>query len=205
MTTFKGFDVLEITPSRMPGREDSLSSGFQLLDNKTGKRAADIRDPDGAISTPFVWFAEGREEIFALRAFLAARKGRAVPVWVPTYDADLVLGLDANPGGLEIRTLFSGYTRHLFPHASRRSLQIFNRATGSRDYLRVDGSTDNGDGTEDLALESAIVNGAPISSAVVSILLLCRLESDRSSIVHHTPELATATLRFRELTKEIPA
>ncbi len=92
--TYLGYDVLALNYNRLGPFQEQLRRKFVLLDSRTGKRVADEQAPAPAPSRPFTWTALGRAEIAAMRAFLDARVGRAVPFWLPSFQWDLSLAED---------------------------------------------------------------------------------------------------------------
>ncbi len=92
--SYLGHDVLELNYNRIGAFEERLRRKFVLLSSKTGRRIADEQAPAPAASRPFTWTAIGRDEITAMRNFIDARKGRAVPFWLPSFQWDLALAED---------------------------------------------------------------------------------------------------------------
>lgn len=203
---YLGFDVLETAPNR---REDVEGAGETLvdwLDNPTGVFAGSARAAAPRLSRSFLFWLEGRGAIREFRAWLDARKGRAVPTWVPTWQQDLSLASDLGAADTEMVIRECGYTTDLFSSPARRHL-AFVSPGGAIACREITDSVDNGDGTETLTLASAVgsafLAGGP-GAGLVSFLTLCRLESDAAEIHYLTPTLAECALRFVEIPDEVP-
>lgn len=203
--SWQGFDVLSIEPSREGAIEERIQRRFALLDTKTGKRAADEFSAVPAPVRPFVWIAFGREEIANLRAFLAARKGSAVPFWLPSYQADLSLAEDVLKDAAIATIRRVRFHDLLFPGAAgRRHLAFYGIGTGLT-FHKVLEADDPGDGiTESLTIDPVAPRLYPAASTVISFLKLCRLENDEVSIEYPSTEVARAEIRAREIPLEAP-
>lgn len=205
MTTYKGFDILDMThPNRDGTGNVSYNRMANLLDNKTGKRSVD--DAAG-VSLPqhsFSWFAGSRTDIVKLKAFLAARIGRAIPFWVPTYNRDLVLVGDITGGTQSFQVRDTGYVKYLYSYLSRKYL-VFIATDGTFVIRKVTSAINNGDGTETLVVDAIFGATIPAASTLVSFFVLCRLNDDDVQITWHHRSLAEAALSFVEIPKETPA
>jgi hypothetical protein len=108
---YEGFPVLTTQPE------------FITDPNMTYERQVDVLDND--ISLP-VWsdkagrsfstveigrYIRGRAEYQKFLRFIRVLRGRAVPIWVPTFAEDLVLTADVPAGRTRIDVQFIGYTR----------------------------------------------------------------------------------------------
>lgn len=203
MTTYEGFDVFEDEPCREI-RDDDFGRSMVRLDGGTGRIKYEIRDSEPMIVRPLRWVATSRAEIAALRAFLDARKGRAVPFWMPTWDADLVLAADITPAATNIIIKSCGYTQHLFPHPARRRLAIMV-SPGVYAYRKVLAAVNNGDGTETLTIDSILGVSPARDQTILSYLTLRRLHDDENEIMWRTAGVAECTLRTVEIPTEVPA
>jgi hypothetical protein len=140
-------------------------------------------------------------------AFLEARKGRAVPFWLPSYQWDLTLAVDLLTAGSNASIDWVRYTQQYFgTTGARRHLAIWPHGLpGSMDYYLVEDADDPGtEVTESLTINPGAVQDYPVASTVLSFLKLGRLEDDRVEIEYYDTETAQATIKFRELPLEAP-
>jgi hypothetical protein len=173
------------------------------VENPTGRREYDDFSQAPHPVRSFVWTAPDRAACVRLREFLDRRRGRTVPVWVPTYTWDLALAEDSSGGSTSITIRRAGYGQRLWPFTSRRRLALF---TGGLPMIlrTVSGVVANGT-TETLSLDTP--PGAPLlaESARICFLVLCRLDRDLTTITWHGTDCCEAQLAFRELPNEVPA
>jgi len=185
--SYLGFDVLELNYNRVGAFEERLRRKFVLLNSKTGRSVTDDQAPAPAPSRPFTWTAIGRAEITAMRDFLDARQGRAVPFWLPSFQWDLVLSEDVPQNQSSVTISWVRYKQQMWG-----TCQI-TTATDPANYL-----------TETLTLDPVAIRDYPRGKTVLSFLKFCRLEDDRVEISYPSPQVAEATIRVRELPLEAP-
>lgn len=206
MTTYLGFDVLDQVPHNRTGSiDDTYDRGFTVLDNETGLRDVDVPSKAPAPRRPFLWTCFTRAEAAVLRAFIHARRGRAIPFWLPTYQQDLRLASDVSNGATGIVVKWIGYAQHLFPGGGWRRHVAFYDSRRQFTFRKITAATDPGGyATESLALSSPAPQAFPAATTIVSFLRLCRLEEDAVSFEWrgHTCE---ATIALREIPLEAPA
>jgi len=205
--TYLDYDVLELNYNRIAGIEERLRRKFVLLDPKTGKRTPDEQAPAPAGVRPFTWTAIGRPEITVMREFLAARKGRAVPFWLPSYQWDLELSEDALEDQSILSIRWVRYTQQMFgTTGARRHIAIWTLGDDtSMDYYRIDDADDPLNyTTESITIDPVAVRDYPKETTVISFLKLCRLDSDRVGISYPNDRVADATIMCRELPLEAP-
>lgn len=204
--TYLGYDVLELNYNRVGGIEERLSRKFVLLDPKTGKRVADEQSPSPAAARPFTWTAFGRAEIAAMRQFLEARKGRAVPFWLPSFQWDLSLTEDLPETSAIATVQYVRYVQQMWgTTGARRHIALWTIGEGGMDYYRISNASDPANYvTESLTLDPVAVRDYLLETTVISFLKLCRMDSDRVTIEYPSGRVAEATMPVRELPMEAP-
>lgn len=204
--TYLGYNVLVLNYNRLGSFEERFRRKFVLLDPKTGKRVSDEQAPAPAASRPFTWTALGRAEIAAMRAFLDARVGRAVPFWLPSFQWDLALTEDVLQNQAIVTIRWVRYGQQMWgTTGARRHVALWSLGVGAMDLYRIAGATDPADYlTETLTLDPVAVRAYPKATTVVSFLKLCRLEDDRVEISYPSGSVAEATIHLRELPLEAP-
>lgn len=202
VTVYKGFDVLEVEPS-FDAPSTKWERDLDRLDPVYGK--VDVKDRSGLpVVSPmaFRWVMQTRAEIQTYRDFIAARRGCAVPVWVPSWRQDFVLATAISLGATALPVLRIAYTKYSFPIAARRFLAVI-MADRTMYYRKVLTATDSG-ATEALNIDSGLPVQVP-ASATISQLALCRLADDTPELLWQSRDVAEVTLNFTELPLEVPA
>ena len=201
--TYRGFDVLEVEPNWRDGLESTYRRSWLRFDPGTGKVRVDDRTGITALDNSFAWFMADRAAVAEFRAFVAARKGAAVPFWFPSWRSDLQLRTDAASTDTTLTIDAIGYTKYLFPQRSRRFVAFI--LSDSKIYREIVNANDPGDGvSETITIDSAPGVALPAASTLICFLFLCRLESDEVKITWHTSSVAEASLAFREIPREVP-
>jgi len=199
-----GFDVLGIQPNMTDKRVMRYERTIRQVDSKIGGVKTFDRSGVAVSKTKgFRWTMHGREEIAAFRAFFAARLGRCVPFWAPTWQHDLLLDAPISATDTEIVIRDSGYVKYQYNQPARRYL-CFIRLDGSgqKHYRKVVGVTE-GVKTETLNIDSALGVGIAPNMCMVSFLHLVRLVDDKVELTWFTREAAEANIEFIELPGEV--
>ena len=204
--SYLGYDVLELNYNRVGAFEERLRRKFVLLSSKTGRRVTDEQAPAPAASRPFTWTAIGRDEITAMRTFLDARRGRAVPFWLPSFQWDLALAEDVSQNQSGATIWWVRYKQQMWgTTGARRHLAIWSLGDGTMEYCKITGAIDVANyQTETLTLDPVAQREYGRSGTVLSFLKFCRLDEDRIEISYPSPQVAEATIRVRELPLEAP-
>lgn len=203
-TTYRGFDVVEIEPDRGSGTPDEIQRKVFVMDSTTGARTAVAADPAPTDVRTFRWLAFNRTEAKDLRDFLDARKGRAIPCWIPAWEEDMTLAADQSPGATSFPVLFMQYTALMFPNTNARRHLAIRVPGGTFYYRKVSGAVDNGNGTETVTIESAIPVAMPANGTLICFLHFARLDDDVNEI-EWVGQYAECEVPVRDLPTEVPA
>lgn len=197
--TYRGFGVL-VSP---PDEEDALTNGYdrmlEELDNSTG--IPYMRDTAG-IAFPkqkYAWTLRGRDEHKAFRNMLYTLRGRAVPIWLPTFYQDFILAESTPATNSFLIVENVGFTALGGAWANRQDICI-ELTDGTRLFRRITSSSVAADGNEIIAVDAPFVSGLDIDAVLrVSFMTLCRLDQDQVEIVHRTDSagVALANTTFR--------
>jgi len=204
MTTFAGFDVLTVQPIKVSDASDAFDRQTALVANATGRWRVEPHSPIPQVTRSFLWRLRSRADITALEAFLAARQGRAVPCWVPSWRAAFtVLARDAGTW-VPLRVQGTNYADEaIWQRPGRRHWAVIS-PTGTMvgPYDTYD-AVNNGDGTQTITL---ITNDALPSLVgwMMCPVFLARLASDTVSVLWERPDVGTATLPFVDLPPDTP-
>jgi len=199
-----GYDVLEIQPNASENRSMVYDRTIRKVDFNTGRFKTFDRSGTAISKTKgFLWTMHGRAEIAAFRSFMARRKGRLVPFWVPTWQHDLELALPVSAADTTITVRKTGYVQYQFDNPARRYL-CFIRLDGSgqKHYRKVTGVVEK-TSTEILTLDSPTGVNINPGMCIVSFLNLVRLAGDSVELRWITSEVAESNLEFTELPGEV--
>lgn len=142
-----------------------------------------------------------------MREFLDARKGRAVPFWLPSYQWDLSLAEDAIEDEAILTVNWVRYTEQMYgTTGARRHIAMWALGQIGMEYYKITDATDPGDDiTESITITPIADRDYPAASTVISFLKYCRLENDLIEISYPDGQHAQATIMVRELPLEAPA
>lgn len=196
---YRGYDTL----LRHPNRVEDVSIDYQrlvdVLDVDTGTPAV-IDIPNRAfIVRHFQFLVPDRADLTAMRGWLAARAGRQVPFWVPTWERGLEV---AQPFALDATAVLvqaRGFATYYHDMPGRQDVAfLHNNGTW---YLRRITAFEFVDGTvERMRIDAALgVACAPADFQIVCFLELARLESDAVEIFFETDRFARVALPLRSI------
>ncbi|MGH9746527.1 MAG: hypothetical protein ACRD59_10525 [Candidatus Acidiferrales bacterium] len=204
-TQFKGFDVLEMAPNwAQAPLKRSYRRSMVTIDPKVGPIEVIDKGGSALVGQEFPWWLDTHPNITAFRAFILRRFGQLSPFWIPTWDQDLVLFQDVLSTDTGIRIKSEFYTRFFFPTPARRFIAFIPIDGSGNVYRKITDSQDNGDGTENLTLESATGKNFGKGTTMISFLTLARLASDSTAIKWDSAEHAEAILSLQEVPRELP-
>jgi hypothetical protein len=204
LTSFKGFDVLEIGPNWESDLKRTYSRSLVILDPKIGPISSVDKGGTPLVGQEFPWWLQDHAAVTKFRAFLLARFGQLRPFWIPTWDQDLVLHQDVGSADTGILIDSEFYTRFFFPSKARQYIAFIPTDGSGNVYRKITNAVDNGNGTELLTLESPTAKAFSKSQTQISFLTLARLASDDSEIEWVNNDLAQANLQFQEVPREVP-
>ena len=209
-TVYQGYDVLELPTDGSTGQEDQPERRFYLTDAATGKRVVD--DPEAVSSgvLTYSWVCTTLAEIADLKTFLDARRGRAIPFWLPTFKHHLTLNGDHNSAHAFIDVKTFGYAANMWPSTGARRHLLFRSRAGVLFYRKATSAVNNQNGTESVYLDATLGQSVTVADWMVGFLRLCRLDEDLTKLEHLRggagggDRYMRALLRIRELPKEAP-
>lgn len=205
-TQYKGFDVLEVAPNWADAPlKRSYKRSLVTIDPKIGPIEVIDKGGSAIVGQEFPWWIDGHSNITTYRAFMLRRFGRLTPFWIPTWDQDLVLFQDVLSTDTGIRIFSEFYSRFFFPTPSRRFIAFIPIDGSGNVYRKITAAADNGDGTENLVLDSTTGKNFAKGATMISFLTLARLESDSNVIKWDSTEHAESILSLVELPREIPS
>lgn len=184
-TQYRGHPVLTIRPDFGEDGEIGYSRLLSTVDNGTAMPVVtDIAGvPQRTVRS--VWELWGRAEQAAFRSLLYGLRGRAQPLWVPSWQQDFRLVLPATASATFITVEWAGYSLFGAQQPNRRDIAI-HLVDGTILYRRITASVDLG-GTERLTLDAPLSRAiAPAQVRAISFMVLCTQASDQVDIEHIT-------------------
>ena len=205
LTQYKGIDVLEISPNWEADLNRVYKRSMVTIDPKVGPVTVVDKGGSAIVGQEFPWFLNGHASITTFRAFILRRFGQLNSFWIPTWDQDLLLAVDVGAADTSIVIQSEFYSRLFFPNPARRFVAFIPMDGSSNVYRKIASSTDNGNGTETLVLDTPTGKAFAAAKTMVSFLTLARLASDHTQIEWKSADLAQANLHLEELPRELPA
>ncbi len=207
LTQYLGLDLLDIGLDVTDRPADRYGARIEVLGSPFGARFYDFRAPAPRWNRTIRWRTFSRDEALDLKNFLDARKGRLVPFWLPSGEADLTPSYNWGAGGAtQGRISKVGYADSVYPLGNvRRHLRILSRdsAWPGAFYRKVTSAV-SFDADEDVIgwdpLEPVPAGHRPF----LSYLRLMRLESDVNRIEWTGTANALCDLPLVELPREYP-
>lgn len=193
----RGHPVLELKPDWSGDFSLELQRKLAEIDYGTGLRAYDDESGLPGVLQRMRWTLTTREELDAFRKLLYALRGKAVSVWVPTWEDDLIPVAVIGDTAQAIDVEWTAYTLQLEVDPGRRDLRI-ELVDGSVFYRRVLGSLEISSEVERLQIDQALgVTVLPGSVAKISFMALCRNDSDATELAYWTGDVAESAGIFR--------
>ena len=204
-TYYRGHDLLTEMPNDSTGdRDEGETIASDVVDSTVGQVAITRAWAGPVLTRPHTFTLTTRYEVNDFLWWCALRRGQYKPLWVPTWRRDFTLSVAAGASDTDLIVEDTGYTESQFPDESRRHLAVIISGGGTRTVYarRITDAVDNGDGTETLTLESAV--GVAVDQyAVLSFLVLARLDADDIPIEWFHLGAAEASVRFVEIPREV--
>lgn len=203
-TLYRGHDLLTEAPQGNPVRDQQESMPTEVVGGDVGQWAASWPISTPEMDFPFSIVLETRARVSDWLLWLAYRRGRYAPFWMPTWRRDFSLTVAADASATELIVSDTGYVESGFLTEARRHLAVIVAGGGAFTVYprRISDATDNGDGTETLTIDTAL--GVALDAHVVlSFLVLARLDDDSSTLHWHHPNLAVAEVRAVELPRQM--
>ncbi len=206
MITYKGFEVMDLRPTRDGAAAEKFLREMTILNSGTGHMAIEGHSPAPAPARSFRLPMFSRYQVTLLRAFLDRCHGRDTPFWMPSYQRDLSMTADLASGAAALTVKWFDYTAQMFPQSlARRHLVLYDPTLNFSCY-KVTAATDPGSKTtETLTLSPNAERAFPAGSTLVSFLKFCRLDTDLVPIGWWNGSVSEATLTVRELPNEVPS
>lgn len=144
------------------------------------------------------WVLDGQADHKRFYSLMSLLRGRAVPVWVPTWMDDMRLTAAVSSASTSIQIARCGYFAAGGPRPEREDIMI-ETLDGQRFYRRITGAV-AGATTEVIQLDSALgVSITPMQVIRICFISLMRLDHDSIEVNHitDTDGASEVSLTFR--------
>lgn len=192
------FYVMTMEPDYSKKMSKEYERNFVEIDNKTStpERRDDAQRP--FTLQQYSWSIVGRAQHRDFGRMLQALRGRAQPMWVPTFMDDFILADDITGGWSLLVVKRCGFTLAGGPRPDRQDIMI-ETVSGTRYYRRILSSEILGD-NEGLTLDESMPVAHPMEDILrISFIALMRLNHDTVTIEHEvdTIGISDALVTFR--------
>lgn len=202
---YRGHLILDVRPSEPNDPTSSYGHLVQTVDYGTSLPV--VHDLPGLAlrAQQSYWQLHGRARHTWFRSLLYTLDGRRVPIWVPSFAADLQPAYTVAGDSAVLSVEWAAYTQFGFNKPNRKDVRI-ELDDGTVFYRRINAATIAGD-TETLTLDSALSSSsiAPERVRQVSFMALSTLASDDVELDHATDAagLATATTGWQAVVPDV--
>lgn len=198
-TQYRDFDVL----LRHPNRVEDVSVDYQRLvdvfDHDTGTPAVIDIPNRPFILRRYQFLLPDRAQLTAMRGWLAARAGRQVPFWVPTWERGLEVAQPFTLDATEILLQARGFATYYQAMPGRQDVAFLHN-DGSWTLRRITAFEFVDGVVERMRIDAALGRAcAPSDLRIICFLELARLESDAVEIFFETDRVARVTLPIRSI------
>lgn len=195
-TVYRSLPVMTTRPHEPDVPEETWSRVVEDLDNGAAPPVVDDLTGYPDLVRPMRWLVGSRAEVKALRRWIHARAGRAVPFWLPTWREDLEQTQTLAALGTQLTIRHVEFARFVAGRPARRDLMIVH-ANGTTFYRRIVSSSEINDGEEGLTLDASLGVIANPGDLRISFVDLVRLDSDTVEIVWETDQVASVSVLCR--------
>lgn len=199
---YRNYSVLEVKPNWKEELSSEFLRDIKLLDYLTGKVLSDDLSDTSTATHRYNWLATTRTEVNTLRAFLFARFGKLVPIWVPSFLTDMVPVEVIGAGSSLLVVEHTTYVRNIAQAVQRRDLRI-KLYNGTIFYKRILSSAEDGN-KERLVLDTAFPDIIyPEQIEQISFLTLCRLDADSVEAKWETDSIMEISTLIRTIRDDV--
>lgn len=196
---YRGYDTLLQHPNRVEDVSIDYQRIVDVFDVETGTPAV-IDIPN----RPFIvrrhqYLLADRARLTAMRGWLAARAGRQVPFWVPTWERGLEVAQPFKLDATEILVQSRGFSTYYQAMPGRQDVAFLHN-DGTWTLRRITAFEFVDGVVERMRIDAALGRAcAPSDFRIVCFLELARLESDAVEIFFETDRVVRVTLPIRSI------
>lgn len=196
---YRGYDTLLLHPNRVEDVSIDYQRLVDVFDHDTGTPAV-IDIPN----RPFIvrrhqYLLPDRARLTAMRGWLAARAGRQVPFWVPTWERGLEVAQPFTLDATEILVQARGFATYYQAMSGRQDVAFLHN-DGTWTLRRITAFEFVDGVVERMRIDAALGRAcAPSDFRIVCFLELARLESDAVEFFFETDRVVRVTLPIRSI------
>ena len=196
---YRGYDTLLLHPNRVEDVSIDYQRLADVFDVETGTPVV-IDIPN----RPFIvrrhqYLLPDRARLTAMRGWLAARAGRQVPFWVPTWERGLEVAHPFTLDATEILVQARGFATYYQAMPGRQDVAFLHN-DGTWFLRRITAFEFVDGGVERMRIDAALgVACAPSDFRIVCFLELARLESDAVEFFFETDRVVRVTFPIRSI------
>lgn len=202
--TYRTYPVLEMRPAVGDDLSMSFNRAIEAVDVGTGPITLFDWPGRSFREAQVTWLVSGRDEASALRSLLYALRGRMQTLWLPTWNADLLLAVPVTATASSITVEWCGYTLYGRAQPNWRDIRV-ELWDGAVIYRRIIGAAQSGV-NEVLQLDSELgLSFDPAQVRVISFLVLSEQSSDAVELIHVTDSdgLTTVSTKFQGVRNDV--
>lgn len=191
--SYRGFSVINVPPDEAKQLQAGHERLLLDLDNKFSIPIwVDTADRTFTYQQ-YAWVLEGRSQHIEFEGLAQHLRGRAIPVWMPTFMDDLRLAAPISAGASTILVERCGFTLAGGPRPDREDIVI--ELADERLYRRITDSAVDSEGREILVLDAPIASEIQLTAPVrICFMTLMRLNHDSIQIEHMTDNTGVSTV-----------
>lgn len=201
---YRDYPVLEMRPDAGEDLPMSFTRSIETVDVGTGPIVRFDWPGRSFREAQVTWLVSGREEASSLRSLLYALRGRMQTLWLPTWNADLLLTAPVTAIATSITVEWCGYTLYGRAQSNWRDIRI-ELLDGTILYRRIVSAAQAGD-NEVLQIDAALGIGVtPSQVRVISFLVLSEQASDSVELIHVTDAdgITTVSTKFQGVRNDV--
>lgn len=197
LATYDGKEVITVQPNWASALDHSYDFTFDTVDQQSGPIQWFVTELTGRTGRRYSWLFSDRATVLEFRKFLQRRVGMVKPCWVPTWTNDFSALADIQPSDTSITVKENGFRALVGVNTARDRIMLRTKA-GTVYYRRITGVSISDSGTDaKLIIDNSF--GVLIKTADIQgihVLQLCRLATDKVSIVWKSDTVATVDTTF---------
>lgn len=193
-------EVLPLLPSAAVAETEAWIQSQEVSGGDLGLTYPRKLSATPIVTRPRTWVFTTQQDIADARAFLARRRGRKVPCWVPSFTDDFDIAVTPTNGATTLDITAIGYAT-AYADKSRKYIAVLQEPNVITPF-KVTGVTTPSAGIERLALSANLPSFLTTASRVC-VLALARLSEDAITLSHVGPGLATMQASFVEVPREV--
>lgn len=192
--TYRGYDVMDDRTVLLSDVSERFAREASVIDPGLGSiwRAPEFTYPVQTSSV--AWSLDNHSDLWRLRGWLDARRGRWRGFWMPSWNADFVLAANAVSSDVTLTVRNVGH--HLYDGV--RDIMILT-ASGDKHFLRVNSATAGFSGNEVLQLAAPLgFNLSTANAQLICLMSYMRLDADRVEIKYRAGRGADVAVNIME-------